>query len=106
MKHPETPSLPVEGSGQGPDTLQEALKAYELIYMPSRNFAAKTRVNYRTDLSDFIAFLEDGGERRLQDVSQRDLQAYLAELDRRGYAGTTRKRKTYAIKSFFGYLHD
>ena len=91
---------------QAPETLQEALKVYELIYMPSRNFAAKTRVNYRTDLSDFITLLENGGERRLQDVSQRDLEAYLAELDRRGYAGTTRKRKTYAIKSFFGFLHD
>ena len=28
----------------------------------------------------------------------------LAELDRRGYPGTTRRRKTSSIKSFFGFL--
>jgi site-specific recombinase XerD len=34
------------------------------------------------------------------------LEAYLADLDRRQYAGASRKRKTYAIKSFFGFLFD
>ena len=38
------------------------------------------------------------------DVSLNDLEAYLADLDRRGYAGTSRRQKTYAIKSFFAFL--
>ena len=41
-----------------PETLQEGLALYELVYMPSRNFAAKTRVDYRNDLVDLIRFLE------------------------------------------------
>ncbi len=89
-----------------PETLQEALALYELICMPSRNFSPKTRVNYRNDLVDLINFVDSNAKRRLQEVSRRDLEAYLAELDRRGYAGTSRKRKTYAFKSFFGFLHQ
>ncbi len=89
-----------------PETLQEAMALYELVYMPSRNFAAKTRVDYRNDLVDLIRFLQASNRERLEEVSQRDLEAYLAELDRRGYAGTSRKRKTYAFKSFFGFLHQ
>jgi len=106
MKNPESQPLPLEGSGQAPETLEEALEAYELIYMPSRNFAAKTRLNYRTDVSDLLAFLEKAETLRLEEVSLRDLEAYMAELDRRGLAGTSRRRKTYAIKSFFRFLHD
>ena len=90
---------------QTPETLQEALKLYRLVYMPSRNFAAKTRISYRNDLVDLIAFLEGRGKNQTTEVSQNDLEAYLADLDRRGYAGASRKRKTYAIKSFFGVMY-
>ena len=89
-----------------PETLQEALSHYERRYMPSRNFAQKTRLNYRTDVLDLIEFLARNGKKRLDQLSQRDLEAYLADLDRRQYAGASRKRKSYAIKSFFGFLFD
>ena len=89
-----------------PETLQEALSHYELTYMPSRNFSQKTRLNYRTDVLDLIEFLARNGESRLAQLSQRDLEEYLADLDRRQYAGASRRRKTYAIKSFFGFLFD
>ena len=89
-----------------PQTLQGALELYQMVYMPSRNFSAKTRVNYGDDLEDLIAFLAQNGKARLDQVSVSDLQAYLAELDRRGYAGTSRKRKTYSIKSLFRFLYD
>jgi len=105
----DTVSLPLREQlldTKPPETLQEAMALYELIYMPSRNFAAKTRVDYRNDLVHLIRFLQDSNKERLEEVSQRHLEAYLAELDRRGYAGTSRKRKTYALKSFFGFLHQ
>ena len=74
--------------------------------MPSRNFSPKTRLNYRTDVLDLIEFLARNDKKRLDQLSPRDLEAYLADLDRRQYAGATRRRKTYAIKSFFGFLFD
>jgi site-specific recombinase XerD len=42
-------------------TLREALREYELVFMPSRNWAAKTRVNYRNDIADLLRFLEKRG---------------------------------------------
>jgi len=85
-------------------TLSEALREYELVFMPSRNWAAKTRVNYRNDIADLISFLEKQGKIDPNRVDLQDLEAYMAELDRSGYTGTTRRRKTSSIKSFFGFL--
>ncbi len=84
--------------------MSEALREYELVFMPSRNWAAKTRVNYRNDIADLIEFLEKRGKTDPNRVDLQDLEAYMAELDRRGYTGTTRRRKTSSIKSFFGFL--
>ena len=88
-----------------PETLQEGVSLYESIYMPSRNFASKTRESYSHDLGDLLSFLGLNGIRRLDLVSPRHLEAYLAELDHRGLAGASRKRKTYSIKSLFGFLY-
>jgi site-specific recombinase XerD len=87
-------------------TLSEALKEYELVFMPSRNWAAKTRINYRNDITDLIRFLEGRGKTDPNRVDLQDLEAYMAELDRRGYTGTTRRRKISSIKSFFGFLEQ
>lgn len=89
-----------------PKTLHDALAHYERIYMPSRNFATKTRLNYRNDLLDLVEFLIHQGKTQLDQLSPRDLEAYLADLDRRQYAGASRKRKTYAMKSLFRFLYD
>ena len=105
MTGPVAPSLLSRGLvTQPPESLREALELYELVYMPSRNFAAKTRLDYHNDLKDLVAFLEKGGRQQLIQISLHDLEAYLAELDRKGYAGASRKRKTYAIKSLFSFL--
>ena len=53
---------------QTPETLQEALKLYQLIYMPSRNFSEKTRINYRQDLEKLFDFLERNGKSRLGSI--------------------------------------
>ena len=92
--------------GPLPKTLEEALARYARVYMPSRNFSPKTRINYHNDLTDLIRFLAGHGIRRLDRVTKTHLEGYLAELDVRGYAGTSRKRKTYAIKSLFAFLCD
>jgi site-specific recombinase XerD len=84
--------------------LSEPLREYELVFMPSRNWAAKTRVNYRNDIAELSRFLEKEGKTDPIRVDLQDLEAYMAELDRRGYTGTTRRKKTSSIKSFSGFL--
>ncbi|MFL5626087.1 MAG: site-specific integrase, partial [Ktedonobacteraceae bacterium] len=67
--------------------------------MPARNLSPETRKNYRHDLVDLLAFLKDRGASNLIDISLRHLEAYQAEMDRRGYSASTRNRKTHSIKS-------
>ena len=52
-----------------------------------------------------IEFLAKRGTTKLKQVSLQDLENYQAEMDRRGYQASTCERKTYAIKSFFRFLH-
>ncbi len=72
--------------------------------MPARNLAAHTRKNYLHDLTDLQHFLTDRGITTLAAVSLHHLQAYQAEMDRRGYASSTRNRKTQSIRILFQFL--
>ena len=91
----------------GEITLRRALNEYKEIYMASRNFSERTRVEYFNDLEDLIQFLEQLGLMDVGDIGLPQLERYLAELDRRGLAGTTRKRKVVSIRSFLSFLyHD
>lgn len=86
--------------------LRQALDEYKDIYLASRNFAQRTRVEYLNDLDDLIRFLEQLGIRRVGEIGLPQLERYLAELDHRGLAGLTRKRKVVSIRSFLWYLYQ
>lgn len=90
----------------GEITLRQAIDEYKDIYMASRNFAERTRVEYFNDLEDLIRFLEQLGLKKVGDIELPKLERYLAELDRRGLAGTTRKRKVVSIRSFLEFLYQ
>ena len=89
----------------GEITLQQALDEFKTICMPSRNFAIRTRKEYLNDLEDLLRFLETTGVTRVGEVGLSHLECYLAELDYSGYTGSTRKRKTITIRSFFNFLN-
>lgn len=88
-----------------PLTLRDAFDRYQQVYMPSRNFAPKTRRSYADDLRELVDFLTRGGCVRVGDLSLAQLEGYLAYLDRRGLSGASRRRKTYACKSFCAFLY-
>ena len=88
----------------GDVTLKQALDQFRTICLPSRNFAIRTRREYSSDLADLLRFLSAIGISRIGEVSLSHLEGYLAEPDRRGYAGSTRKRRTVTIRAFFGFL--
>ena len=74
--------------------------------MPARNFSIRTRQEYQSDLEDLAAFLKNRQILSWSVVGLRDLQHFMAELDRKHLAPSSRNRKTYAIKTFFGFLHQ
>src|SRR3954447_6487273 len=86
------------------ETLAQALAQFETIGMPARNLAARTRREYSRDLREVLSYLEQNGTTRLVEVRLRDLEGYLADLDRRGLQGSTRNRKVHTIKTFFKWL--
>jgi len=90
----------------GETTLRQALDEYKDVFMASRNFAERTRIEYFNDLEDLIRFLEQFGLKKVGDIELPKLERYLAELDHRGLAGTTRKRKVVSIRSFLEYLYQ
>src|SRR6266508_5136878 len=90
----------------GEITLRKALDDYKTVYMPYRNFAERTRVEYFHDLEDMIQFVEQLGIKEVRGIGVPQLERYLAALDRRGIAGSTRKRKVVSIRSFLSFLYQ
>jgi len=86
--------------------LVEGFTAFVSDYMPSRNYAQRTRETYQDDVEDLARFLEESGITDWKVVGLRDLQRYLAELERRRFASTSRNRKAHTIKTFFKFLHQ
>lgn len=81
---------------------------YKEVYLPSRNYALKTREYYTKDISELVEFLTAKGTTEVSTIELPHLMVFLAELDKRKLAGITRRRKTFSIKSFFHFLemHD
>ena len=90
----------------GEITLKKALDDYKTIYMPYRNFADRTRIEYQNDLEDFIEFLEQSGINLVREFGLPNIERYAAHLEQKGFASLTRKRKTVAIRSFLSFLHQ
>jgi site-specific recombinase XerD len=91
----------------GEMTLREALDEYESVYMAYRNYAERTRVEYSNDLSDLIKYLDKSGVMKVGELRLNQIERYLAQLENRGFASATRKRKAVTIRSFLKFLyHD
>jgi site-specific recombinase XerD len=87
-------------------SLVAGLEQFATVYMPARNFSTRTRQEYQHDLEDLAAFLIGRQITSWGVLGLRDLQHFMAELDRKKLAPSSRNRKTYAIKTFFGFLHQ
>lgn len=90
----------------GEMTLTEAMKVYEQSYLGPRRLAERSRVEYRNDINDLIAFLHNKGVVQLGQVTTAHLKDYMANLEQRGYAVPTRRRKVLSVKAFFGFMRE
>jgi integrase/recombinase XerD len=86
-------------------TLRKALEEYTNIYMPYRNFAERTRVEYINDLQGFIEFAEKSGVTHIKEAGLPIVERFIAGQEHKGYSSLTRKRKVVAIRSFFSFLY-
>jgi integrase/recombinase XerD len=90
----------------GDTTLRKALADYITIYMAYRNFAKRTRVEYQNDLQDLERFLEKSGINHVKELGLPIIERYAANLEEKGFASLTRKRKVVAIRSFLSFLYQ
>src|SRR5829696_8638674 len=86
--------------------LQKALDEYKNIYMPYRNFAERTREEYLNDLEDLTAFLAKAEIYHVKDLGLPMIERYVAHLEQKEFAGSTRKRKVVVIRSFLSFLYQ
>ena len=84
--------------------IAQAFNEFKSVYMPARNYAFRTRVEYSKDVGELVDFLVKRGVSITGSISLSHLERYLAWLDEKGFAGATRKKKTVAIHTFFGFL--
>jgi len=82
------------------------LDEFRDVYLPARNFAELTCTNYIRAVRLFLRWLDARGIERIDRVDLPMLNAYLAHLDGRGLAGTTRRQYAYGLKMWFCYLAD
>src|SRR6266498_2321978 len=90
----------------GNTTLSKALADYVTIYMAYRNFAERTRVEYQNDLEDLGRFLEKSRISHVKEIGLPIIERYIANLEERGFASLTRKRKVVVIRSFLSFLYQ
>jgi site-specific recombinase XerD len=88
----------------GEITLAQALEEFKTIYMPARNLADRTRVEYANDLKGFIDYLATVGVTKAGELYISHIDRYLAKLDDLGFSGSTRKRKAITFRSFLSFL--
>jgi integrase/recombinase XerD len=90
----------------GETTLRQALDAYKTIYMPYRNFANRTRIEYQNDLEDLLKYLQRLSVDHVSGLGLPIIERYVAQLEEKGFASLTRKRKVVAIRSFLLFLYE
>ena len=71
-----------------------------------RGMSEKTCEGYGSDLRFFAAYLERRKIERAADVTREDIVAFLADEREKGMKGSTRSRRTAAIRMFFRYLKE
>jgi integrase/recombinase XerD len=90
----------------GPDYMDDLLEQFYHHLGVERGLAPLTLESYASDLQNFREFLQQQGRTSWEEVSLADLQTYLAELEKRGLAATSRARRLSALRQFFRFLQQ
>ncbi|MBN1259565.1 MAG: site-specific tyrosine recombinase XerD [Anaerolineae bacterium] len=91
-----------------PETLQYVMKAYVEQFLKyikfERGYAANTLAAYQRDLAQLLAFTEQQGVTRWDQLTPENLEAFIASLQGQDYRASTIARKVAAARSFLHFL--
>ena len=86
--------------------MERALEHFIGYLSLERGLVKNSVLAYRSDLSDFIAYLKAHSVDSYMAVTRDDIIDYLADCKERGMEVTTLARRLVAIKVFFRYLYQ
>ena len=82
-------------------SVEDVIELYKREYLPSRNYAQRTRTEYIADLTQLHGFLLGIGIQKISQVDRKHLERYLAELDRKGYpVKPSGEKQPLSVRSF------
>ena len=86
--------------------VKKQLQSFLEYLQLNRNASRHTLLAYRSDLTQYLASVENQTGRRVRpsDLNHETVRAFLGELYRQGTAGSSSARKLAAIRSFARYL--
>jgi integrase/recombinase XerD len=106
LSQPELSALLSGLTEAGPDYMDEMLEQFYHHLGVERGLASLTLESYGCDLQNFREFVSRLGRPGWEEVSLADLQHYLAELEKRGLAASSRARRLSALRQFFRFLQQ
>ncbi|OGY26553.1 MAG: hypothetical protein A2Z24_00090 [Candidatus Woykebacteria bacterium RBG_16_44_10] len=83
--------------------VQEAHSKF-VDHLKSQGRSSATVLAYGKDIEQLRDFLGDLSKTRVQEISTKDLQAFMAKLSKEGYTPKSISRKTNSTKTFFRFL--
>ena len=86
--------------------MRDEIEGFVTSLALERGMSEKTCEGYGSDLRFFTAYLKRCGIGSVADVRREDIVAFLADERERGMKGSTRSRRTAAIRMFFRYLRE
>lgn len=84
--------------------IQQCVRDYTDYLRNLRSVSVHTLAGYSGDLEQFSSFCGRAGLEKPEEITHRILRSYLAQLQTRGYAGSSVQRKCSAVKGLFRYL--
>ena len=82
------------------------IDAFILYLHNMKKTSANTEMSYRRDLYKVQVFMENKGIADIGDVTKKDLDDYVADLEKQNFKAATISRNIASIKAFYHYLVD
>jgi integrase/recombinase XerD len=84
--------------------MNEQIEQFLAHLMKERELTANTTSAYRTDLVQYMKFIQGRGTASALDADREDVMAFMIYLRERKYSNATVARRTAAVKSFYAFL--
>lgn len=80
------------------------IDAFILYLHNMKKTSANTEMSYRRDLYKVQVFMENRGIGDISDITKKDLDDYVADLEKQNFKAATISRNIASIKAFYHYL--